>query len=137
MFNKKTVRRKLAELDASELIKFIRTEFPSTGQDFNSLNTKLQVLKSLNHEELSSAIARMSRIETACDDVSKTISLSAIVVTSITLLFKTVFGDNSSVMSFLVIFCVIAIYGYTLLDKRTHTTAVYFKDLLTRIKSDK
>ncbi|MDI6583666.1 hypothetical protein [Bacillus subtilis] len=136
MFNKKTVRRKLVELDASELIKFIRTEFPSTGQDFNSLNTKLQVLKSLNHEELSSAIARMSRIETACD-VSKTISLSAIVVTSITLLFKTVFGDNSSVMSFLVIFCVIAIYGYTLLDKRTHTTAVYFKDLLTRIKSDK
>ena len=123
MFNKKTVRRKLVEC-------------PSTGQDFNSLNTKLQVLKSLNHEELSSAIARMSRIETACD-VSKTISLSAIVVTSVTLLFKTVFGDNSSVMSFLVILCVIAVYGYTVLDKRTHTTAVYFKDLLIRIKSDK
>ncbi|MGG3721923.1 hypothetical protein ABET08_17900 [Bacillus subtilis] len=83
MFNKTNVRRKLAELDATELIKFIRTEFPSTGQDINSLNIKLQVLKSLNHEELSAAIARMSRIETACD-VSKTISLSAIVVTSIT-----------------------------------------------------
>ncbi|MES5057188.1 hypothetical protein ACOTSX_04125 [Bacillus velezensis] len=136
MFNKTTVRRKLAELDATELIKFIRTEFPSTGQDINSLNTKLQVLKSLNHEELSAAIARMSRIETACD-VSKTISLSAIVVTSITLLFKTVFGDNSSVMSFLVILCVIAVYRYTALDKNTHTTAVYFKDLLIRIKSDK
>ncbi|MCP1459654.1 MULTISPECIES: hypothetical protein [Bacillus amyloliquefaciens group] len=136
MFNKTTVRRKLAELDATELIKFIRTEFPSTGQDINSLNTKLQVLKSLNHEELSAAIARMSRIETACD-VSKTISLSAIVVTSITLLFKTVFGDNSSVMSFMVILCVIAVYRYTALDKNTHTTAVYFKDLLIRIKSDK
>ncbi|AHZ16176.1 MULTISPECIES: hypothetical protein [Bacillus amyloliquefaciens group] len=136
MFNKTTVRRKLAELDATELIKFIRTEFPSTGQDINSLNIKLQVLKSLNHEELSAAIARMSRIETACD-VSKTISLSAIVVTSITLLFKTVFGDNSSVMSFLVILCVIAVYRYTALDKNTHTTAVYFKDLLIRIKSDK
>ncbi|MCX3303731.1 hypothetical protein OTK50_00635 [Bacillus sp. NEAU-CP5] len=136
MFNKTAVRRKLAELDATELIKFIRTEFPSTGQDINSLNTKLQVLKSLNHEELSAAIARMSRIETACD-VSKTISLSAIVVTSITLLFKTVFGDNSSVMSFLVILCVIAVYRYTALDKNTHTTAVYFKDLLIRIKSDK
>ncbi|WJM63683.1 hypothetical protein QTN46_08760 [Bacillus amyloliquefaciens] len=126
----------MAELDATELIKFIRTEFPSTGQDINSLNIKLQVLKSLNHEELSAAIARMSRIETACD-VSKTISLSAIVVTSITLLFKTVFGDNSSVMSFLVILCVIAVYRYTALDKNTHTTAVYFKDLLIRIKSDK
>lgn len=136
MFNKTAVRRKLAELDATELIKFIRTEFPSTGQDINSLNIKLQVLKSLNHEELSAAIARMSRIETACD-VSKTISLSAIVVTSITLLFKTVFGDNSSVMSFLVILCVIAVYRYTALDKNTHTTAVYFKDLLIRIKSDK
>ena len=136
MFNKTTVRRKLAELDATELIKFIRTEFPSTGQDINSLNTKLQVLKSLNHEELSAAIARMSRIETACD-VSKTISLSAIVVTSITLLFKTVFGDNSSVMSFMVILCVIAVYRYTALGKNTHTTAVYFKDLLIRIKSDK
>ncbi|QZY34502.1 hypothetical protein [Bacillus amyloliquefaciens] len=136
MFNKTTVRRKLAELDATELIKFIRTEFPSTGQDINSLNTKLQVLKSLNHEEISAAIARMSRIETACD-VSKTISLSAIVVTSITLLFKTVFGDNSSVMSFMVILCVIAVYRYTALDKNTHTTAVYFKDLLIRIKSDK
>ncbi|AEB63904.1 hypothetical protein LSG23_08785 [Bacillus velezensis] len=136
MFNKTNVRRKLAELDATELIKFIRTEFPSTGQDINSLNIKLQVLKSLNHEELSAAIARMSRIETACD-VSKTISLSAIVVTSITLLFKTVFGDNSSVMSFLVILCVIAVYRYTALDKNTHTTAVYFKDLLIRIKSDK
>ncbi|AME08416.1 hypothetical protein [Bacillus sp. SDLI1] len=136
MFNKTTVRWKLAELDATELIKFIRTEFPSTGQDINSLNTKLQVLKSLNHEELSAAIARMSRIETACD-VSKTISLSAIVVTSITLLFKTVFGDNSSVMSFMVILCVIAVYRYTALDKNTHTTAVYFKDLLIRIKSDK
>ncbi|MEC2162890.1 hypothetical protein [Bacillus velezensis] len=136
MFNKTTVRRKLAELDATELIKFIRTEFPSTGQDINSLNIKLQVLKSLNHEELSAAIARMSRIETACD-VSKTISLSAIVVTSIILLFKTVFGDNSSVMSFLVILCVIAVYRYTALDKNTHTTAVYFKDLLIRIKSDK
>ncbi|MCY7902123.1 hypothetical protein [Bacillus inaquosorum] len=136
MINKKTVRRKLAELNAKELIKFIRKEFPSTGQDFNSLNSKLQVLKSLNHEELSSAIARMSRIETACD-VSKTMSLAAIVVTSVTLLFKTVFGDDNTIMSFLVVLCVLALYIYTILDRQTHTTAVYFKELLIRIKSDK
>lgn len=78
----------------------------------------------------------MLRIEIVCD-VLKMIFLFVIVVISVIFLFKIVFGDNSLVMFFLVIFCVIVVYGYIVFDKRIYMIVVYFKDFFIRIKSDK
>ncbi|MCY8958144.1 hypothetical protein [Bacillus atrophaeus] len=96
MFNKTTVRRKLAELNIVELIKFIRVEFPANGQQVAaSQYKKIEVLKLLSHNDLTVAIARMSRINNVYD-IGKSVSMISAVISSIILIFKSTFGEGLS-----------------------------------------
>ncbi|MCY8922039.1 hypothetical protein [Bacillus atrophaeus] len=135
MFNKKMLKRKLSESSIHELINFIRKEFPSNGQDYVTQNNKLQVLKALHHADLSAAIARMAKIEKAFD-VTLGLSTLTILFTGAVIVFKLVFGESIPYLIFVALFVICLSIGVPL-DRRKQNTAVYFKELLVRVKEDK
>ncbi|WP_187444667.1 hypothetical protein [Bacillus swezeyi] len=55
MFNKKTLKRNLVEMKNKDLINFLKKEFPPE-QNYATLNTKIQVIKSLSHNDLSAEL---------------------------------------------------------------------------------
>ncbi|MCR1990270.1 hypothetical protein ACR6EC_22695 [Bacillus subtilis] len=135
MFDKKTVRQKLAELNILQLIQFISEEFPANGQPASSQNFKIEVLKTLSHNDLTAAIARMSRINNVFD-IAKSLSVVAIVLSGATLIFKNIFGDGLGTALLVAIF-IMSILTTGFFDRRKHNTSVFFKELLIRVKEDK
>ncbi|MDR4910613.1 MULTISPECIES: hypothetical protein [Bacillus] len=135
MFDKKTVRQKLAELNILQLIQFISEEFPANGQPASSQNFKIEVLKTLSHNDLTAAIARMSRINNVFD-IAKSLSVVTIVLSGATLIFKNIFGDGLGTALLGAIF-IMSILTTGFFDRRKHNTSVFFKELLIRVKEDK
>lgn len=135
MFNKKVLKNNLVRMNTKQLVKFLREAFPSEGQKYSDLRTKIQVIKSLNNDDLIAAIARMERISHV-NDIRQSIVIMSLVLSAVTLLFKAVYGDGLGT-AILVIASVLYIYIAATLDRQKHFIAHYFKELLIQVKADK
>lgn len=58
----KFTKHNLVELSSRGLIVYLTENFPRDGQDYTEFEKKMMILKSLDTEDISHAIARMDRI---------------------------------------------------------------------------
>ncbi|MFT0803205.1 hypothetical protein VSK91_19390 [Bacillus swezeyi] len=144
------VKHQLVTLKSRKLIKFIRMEFPVKGQSYSEHMEKYEALKQLDDNDLSSGIARMTRIETSFDNsknaaflvmifnlaigVLKLLTDAGVELNNITEKFAQ--GLNATYGLIATIFAGI-IFGALLIDKNKVTTASYFKTLLEQAKGDR
>ncbi len=144
------VKQQLVTSKSRKLIKFIRKEFPAEGQSYSGHMDKYEALKQLGDNDLSSGIARMTRIETSFDNsknaaflvmifnlaigVLKLLTDAGVELNNITEKFAQ--GLNATYGLLAIIFAGI-IFGALLIDKNKVTTAAYFKTLLEQAKEDK
>ncbi|WP_077736744.1 hypothetical protein [Bacillus sonorensis] len=145
-----TVKQQLVTSKSRKLIKFIRKEFPAEGQSYSGQIDKYEALKQLDDNDLSSGIARMTRIETSFDNsknaaflvmifnlaigVFKLLTDAGVELNNITEKFAQ--GLNATYGLIATIFAGI-IFGALLIDKNKVTTASYFKTLLEQAKGDR
>lgn len=61
-FTKQNLKHNLVELSSRGLIVYLTENFPRDGQDYPEHKKKMMILKSLDTEDISGAIARMDRI---------------------------------------------------------------------------
>ncbi|KAA6452054.1 hypothetical protein DX928_20680 [Bacillus swezeyi] len=62
--------------------------------------------------------------------------LVTVLVSGLVLLLKAIFGESVG-MAFLVMLCVLCLWIAKVADRRAHTIASYFKELLICVKGDK
>lgn len=102
---------------------------------------KYEALKELSHNDLSSGIARMVRIESSFDH-SKFAALFVSIIGSLLGAVKIILIDNpqplgGEVYFTFTMFAASLLFIAVGLDKRDMTTASYFKELLEQAKADK
>ncbi|WP_223837328.1 hypothetical protein [Bacillus swezeyi] len=136
-----TVKQQLTSTGLRKLTKFIRKEFPAKGQPHSEQMKKYEALKKLSHNDLSSGIARMVRIESSFDH-SKFAAIFVLIIGSLLGAVKFMLIDNpqplgGEVYFTFTMFAASLLLIAVVLDKRDMTTASYFKELLEQAKADK
>ncbi|MDE1403245.1 hypothetical protein [Bacillus licheniformis] len=135
------VKHQLTTTGLRKLTKFIRKEFPAKGQPHSEQMKKYEALKKLSHNDLSSGIARMVRIESSFDH-SKFAAIFVLIIGSLLGAVKFMLIDNpqplgGEVYFTFTMFAASLLLIAVVLDKRDMTTASYFKELLEQAKADK
>lgn len=147
-YYKKYLEESLIKLRSSELIEFIKSEFPEEVEyDHDLHRKKIEVLKTLSKTDLSAAIARLARIQRKFDH-TKLWTVAAVLIGTMLVVLQILFKVNLAKISdenyinFLlygIVAMIISkiIYNSARKDIKISNTAAYFKDLLEELKSDK
>ncbi|MCK8097945.1 hypothetical protein MTN95_00875 [Bacillus sp. 2CMS4F] len=147
-YYKRYLEESLIKLKSSELIEFIKKEFPEEVKYNHELHQKkIETLKSLSKTDLSAAIARLARIQRKFDH-TKLWTVGAVFIGTVLVVLQILFKINLAKISdenyinFLLygivamIICKV-LYNSARKDIKISNTAAYFKDLLEQLKSDK
>ncbi|MBY0186474.1 hypothetical protein K3L72_10220 [Bacillus altitudinis] len=149
-FTKQNLKHNLVELSSRGLIVYITENFPRDGQDYLEHKKKMMILKSLDTEDISAAIARMDRINHVNDQKRFFFfigAMSTIIAVALgNILGNIEFDPNASSLdnaATIVMICIIPIFIYlmfswaVIMDSINKATVYYFKDLLIQAKDEK
>lgn len=149
-FTKQNLKHNLVELSSRGLIFYLTENFPRDGQDYPEHKKKKLILKSLDTEDISDAIARMDRINHVNDQKRFFFFIGAlvtIVTTAITVILRSIkFDPDTSNLDIVVdigavytipVFIYLLFSWPVLLDSFNKATLKYFKDLLILARDGK
>ncbi|NOL36438.1 hypothetical protein [Bacillus safensis] len=149
-FTKQNLNHNLVELSSRGLIIYLSENFPRDGQDYPAYKKKLMILKSLNTEDISGAIARMDRINHVNDQKRFFFFIGAmftIIATAIGAILRSIKFDpstsNSDIAGTIAMIYTIPVFIYLMFswavikDSFNKATVNYFKDLLILARDEK
>lgn len=149
-FTKQNLKHNLVELSSRGLIVYLTENFPRDGQDYPEHKKKLIILKSLDMEDISCAIARMDRINHVNDQKRLLFFIgiiSTIIVAATTAILRKIDIDpstsNLDIVATIVMICTVPVFIYlmislaTIMDSFSKATVNYFKDLLIIARNEK
>ncbi|MEB2269183.1 hypothetical protein LAV33_02745 [Bacillus safensis] len=149
-FTKQNLKHNLVELSSRELIVYITENFPRDGQDSLEYEKKLMILKSLDREDISGAIARMDRINHVNDQKRFFFfigAMSTIIAAAIgTILRNIEFATGATnldiaitiAMIYIVPVIICLMFSWAvIMDSFSKATVNYFKDLLILARNEK
>lgn len=150
VFNKNNLKRNLAQMDSTSLNAYLKFHFPKDGQDYTNHRIKVQVVRSLDKVDLSSAIARMERIEHTNDQKRYFFFIGFIFTTIIAFIApisnKVELNSDAHWNIFIIVTSIICIalfliqqhfHKSVLQDDYNRSDLIYFKELLIQAKADK
>ncbi|MFI8721907.1 hypothetical protein [Bacillus altitudinis] len=149
-FDKGNLERNLVSMSSVSLTYYLTLHFPRNGQDYDLHNKKVGVIKSLNSDDISNAIARMDRINHVNDQkrffffIGGLFTIIAAVTGSIvsnidfgsTSSFKEVVASIGLVYSVPIVIHLL-FHWDVLIDSYNKATVNYFKDLLIQARDEK
>lgn len=149
-FTKQNLKHNLVELSSRGLIVYLTENFPRDGQDYPAYKKKMMILKSLDTEDISGAIARMDRINHVNDQKRLLFFIriiSTIIVAATTAILRKIDIDpstsNLDIVATIVMICTVPVFIYlmislaTIMDSFSKATVNYFKDLLIIARNEK
>ncbi|WP_144498342.1 hypothetical protein [Bacillus pumilus] len=149
-FTKQNLKRNLVELSSRGLIVYLTENFPRDGQDHTEFEKKMLILKSLDTEDISHAIARMDRINHVNDQkrffffigAMSTMIAAAIgtILRNIEFAPKVTDLDIATTIAMIYIVPVIICLMFSraaIMDSFSKATVNYFKDLLIIARNEK
>ncbi|MDP4564064.1 hypothetical protein ACTHOS_13190 [Bacillus safensis] len=149
-FTKRNLKHNLVELSTRELIVYLTENFPRDGQDYTEYKKKMMILKSLDTEDISGAIARMDRINHVNDQKRLLFFIgiiSTIIVAATTAILRKIDIDpstsNLDIVATIVMICTVPVFIYlmislaVIMDSFSKATVNYFKDLLIIARNEK
>ncbi|MBG9826042.1 hypothetical protein ABE33_10385 [Bacillus safensis] len=149
-FTKQNLKHNLVELSSRGLIVYLTENFPRDGQDYPEHKKKMMILKSLDTEDISGAIARMDRINHV-NDQKRFFFFIGIISTIIAAAIGTILGSiefdpdasNLDIGATITMICTVPVFIYLLfslaviMDSFNKATLEYFKDLLILARDGK
>lgn len=149
-FTKQNLKHNLVELSSRGLIVYLTENFPRDGQDYTEFEKKMMILKSLDTEDISHAIARMDRINHVNDQKRFFFfigAMSTIIGAAIgTILRNIEFAPNATnldiattiAMIYIVPVIICLMFSWAvIMDSFSKATVNYFKDLLILARGEK
>ncbi|MCP9283661.1 hypothetical protein [Bacillus safensis] len=149
-FTKQNLKHNLVELSSRGLIVYLTENFPRDGQDYPEHKKKMMILKSLDTEDISGAIARMDRINHVNDQkrffffigaLSTTIAAAiGTILRNIEFAPKVTNLDIATTIAMIYIVPVIICLMFSravIMDSFNKATINYFKDLLIQARDEK
>ncbi|APT49191.1 hypothetical protein BSA171_13430 [Bacillus safensis] len=149
-FTKQNLKHNLVELSSRGLIVYLTENFPRDGQDYPEHKKKMMILKSLDTEDISGAIARLDRINHVNDQKRFFFfigAMSTIIGAAIgTILGNIEFDPDATnldiattiAMIYIVPVIICLMFSWTvIMDSFSKATVNYFKDLLILARSEK
>lgn len=138
------------ELSTRGLIVYLTENFPRDGQDYTEYKKKMMILKSLDTEDISGAIARMDRINHVNDQKRLLFFIgiiSTIIVAATTAILRKIDIDpstsNIDIVATIAMICTVPVIIYlmislaVIMDSFSKATVNYFKDLLIIARNEK
>ncbi|MBG9818826.1 MULTISPECIES: hypothetical protein [Bacillus] len=132
------------------LIVYLTENFPRDGQDYTEYKKKMMILKSLDTEDISGAIARMDRINHVNDQKRLLFFIgiiSTIIVAATTAILRKIDIDpstsNIDIVATIAMICTVPVIIYlmislaVIMDSFSKATVNYFKDLLIIARNEK
>lgn len=149
-FNEDNLKCNLVSMSSVSLTYYLTLHFPRNGQEYSKHNEKVEVIKSLNSDDISNAIARMDRINHVNDQkrffffIGGLFTIIAAVTGSIvsnidfgsTSSFKEVVASIGLVYSVPIVIHLL-FHWDVLIDSYNKATVNYFKDLLIQARDEK
>ncbi|MEE3676277.1 hypothetical protein V2J31_01510 [Bacillus safensis] len=149
-FTKQNLKHNLVELSTRGLIVYLTENFPRDGQDYTEYKKKMMILKSLDTEDISGAIARMDRINHVNDQKRLLFFIgiiSTIIVAATTAILRKIDIDpstsNIDIVATIAMICTVPVIIYlmislaVIMDSFSKATVNYFKDLLIIARNEK
>ncbi|MEH7204397.1 hypothetical protein, partial [Bacillus safensis] len=149
-FNAYNLKRNLVSMSSVSLTNYLTLHFPRNGQEYSEHKRKFKKIKSLDHEDISTAIARMDRINHVNDQKRFFFFIGAlftIIATVIATILRKIKFDpdatNSEIVATISMVYTIPIVIYLLfswaviMDSFNKATINYFKDLLIQARDEK
>ncbi|WP_428828892.1 MULTISPECIES: hypothetical protein [Bacillus] len=149
-FTKQNLKHNLVELSSRGLLVYLTENFPRDGQDYPEHKKKMMILKSLDTEDISCAIARMDRINHVNDQKRLLFFIgiiSTIIVAATTVILRKIEFDpgtsNLGIVATIVMICNVPVFIYlmislaVIMDSFSKATVNYFKDLLILARDER
>ncbi|AVM24329.1 hypothetical protein [Bacillus pumilus] len=149
-FTKQNLKRNLVELSSRGLIVYLTEIFPRDGQDYPEHKKKMMILKSLDKEDITCAIARLDRINHVNDQKRFFFFIGAM-STIIGAAIGTILGNiefdpdetnldiaTTIAMIYIVPVIICLMFSWAvIMDSFSKATVNYFKDLLILARDEK